>query len=55
MFLDILVGYEFKIEIWVDQSDCEMCGYFWSGFWAKNKTPDCESDVFDKTFNSYTF
>ena len=21
----------------------------------KNKTPGCESDVFDKTFNSYTF
>ena len=22
---------------------------------GQNKTPDCESDVFDKTFNSYTF
>ena len=45
MFFDILVGCKIKIEIWGDQSGCEMCGYFWSGFWAKNKTPDCESDV----------
>ena len=34
MFLDILVGYEVKIEIWGNQRGCERCGCFWSGFWA---------------------
>ena len=34
MFLDILVGYEVKIEIWGDQRGCERCGYFWSGVWT---------------------
>ena len=32
MFLDILVGYEVKIEIWGDQRGCERCGYFWDVF-----------------------
>ena len=32
MFLDILVGYEIKIEIWGDQKGCERYGYFWSDF-----------------------
>lgn len=34
MFLDILVGYEVKIEIWGNQRGCERCGYFGSGFLA---------------------
>ena len=34
MFLDILVGYEIKIEIWGDQMGYERYGCFWSDFLA---------------------